>query len=134
MGALPAPGAGGAAYPQWLGGAGLPFGGFGGWGGQIPPGFFAPFGGAPPFEAQWDAWVDFPSTPQAVDAMNFQEGDVFETVTMSQLGQVDGSALFRTVMCYAADVLGRFVEAESCGASQAHASILMSLGFPRREQ
>ena len=64
--------------------------------------------------------------------MNLQEAVVFETVTVSQLGQVDGSALFKTVLCYGADMLGRFVEVESCGASQAHASILMSLGFPQR--
>ena len=66
--------------------------------------------------------------------MNFQEGDIFETVTVSQLGQVDGSALFKIAVCYGADMLGRFVELESCGASQAHASILMSLGFPQRSQ
>ena len=58
-GAPLAPGAGGAASPPWIGGAGLPLGGFGAGGRRLPPGSSSPFGG-PPFEAWWDAWVVFP--------------------------------------------------------------------------
>ena len=109
--APPVPGAAGAAFPPWFGAAGVPFGGLGCWG-QIPPGHVAPFSG-PPFEPQWDTWVDFHGVRQAVDAMDFQEGDMVETVAMSQLGQVDGSALFKVVVCYGADMLGHFLEVES---------------------
>ena len=59
---------------------------------------------------------------------------MIEAVTLSPYGGVDGSALFRVVGAYGSDYLGRFIEAESCGASQAHATVILSLGFPRRAQ
>ena len=72
--------------------------------------------------------------PQAVDGFNVQADDILVTVTLSHLGLVDGSALFRVVSAYGCDPMGRFIEAESCGASQAHATVVLSLGFPQRSQ
>ena len=118
----------------------MPGPGWGGAGGFQPPIFAGwPGAGGAPYSAprqspSFDTWVDLGNTPMEVDGHDFVEDDVFETVTISQFGHVDGSALFRVVLCYGADFFGRFVEVESSGASQAHATVLMSLGFPLRTQ
>ena len=97
-------------------------------------GLWRGYGLSEPLESRYDAWVDFMKTPHAVDSFCAGTDDVLETVASSQADLVTGSALFRVLSSYGCDQFGRFVEVESCGASQAHTTVVLSISLPQRSQ
>ena len=104
----------------------------------FPPGL--PAGGMPGFPLMGppaalpclvkEQWADSSMSPGVLYSSDLTKGKVLQVVTVSSVGQIDGSALFVIISDYPADASGKYMEVNFGGSSSPIYSVLLGQAFP----